>query len=151
MKKILNILELSVIMAFIAFVLFSGFAKGQNPDYSRKYRVIAYKTGHPEINSTSNEVNVVPAMSLYVPNTFTPNGDGLNDTFGAYGEAVKVFTMQIYDRWGAMIFEADDMSKQWDGTYKGKMSSQGTYVYKITAQAASGTKISKNGTVNLIQ
>ncbi|MBK9638415.1 MAG: gliding motility-associated C-terminal domain-containing protein [Bacteroidetes bacterium] len=48
-------------------------------------------------------MDIVPAISFYIPNTFTPNGDGMNDTFGIAGEGVQDFSMQIFNRWGQLI------------------------------------------------
>ncbi|MBL0339536.1 MAG: gliding motility-associated C-terminal domain-containing protein [Bacteroidetes bacterium] len=92
----------------------------QNVEASRKYRVVAYKNGNSSVTSTSNTTEVVPYMSIYIPNSFTPNGDGMNDSFGAYGEAIKEFRMQIFNRWGQMIFEANNVEYRWDGTYNGE-------------------------------
>ena len=83
--------------------------------YSRKYRVVAYKNGSPQTFSVSNEVEVIPPMTLYIPNTFTPNGDGLNDTFGIAGEAVKDFKMEVFNRWGQLVFESTNPNLRWDG------------------------------------
>ena len=113
--------------------------------YSRKYRVTAYKNGNPLVFSLSNEVEVVPAMTIYIPNTFTPNGDGMNDTFGVSGEAIKDFNMIIYNRWGQMIFETSDANIQWDGTYDGQKAPQGAYAYTLTAQGPVGGKQTKIG------
>jgi gliding motility-associated-like protein len=145
-----RLLEIALMLFCLGAILYSTFAKGQTVNLTRKYRVIAYKSGNPSVTSTSNETVVVPSMSLYVPNTFTPNGDGLNDNFGAYGESVTEFTMQIYDRWGEKIFECADVKKHWDGSYKGKPAPQGSYVYQITAQGADGHRTVKKGTVNLV-
>lgn len=116
----------------------------------KKYRVIAYKTGQPHITSVSNEVIIVPAMSIYVPNTFTPNGDGLNDTFGVAGEAIEEFRMQVFNRWGQLVFESKNAMDRWDGTYLGEAVPMGTYVYKITAATAKGGRQLKEGQVNVI-
>jgi len=117
---------------------------------SRKYRVIAYKTGQPLVFSISNEVEIIPAMSLYIPNTFTPNGDGLNDTFGVAGEAIKDFRMQIFNRWGQLIFETSNSNERWDGTYGGQKVPMGTYVYKVSAGSPNGQRQNKEGNLNVI-
>ncbi|HOS48836.1 MAG TPA: gliding motility-associated C-terminal domain-containing protein, partial [Bacteroidia bacterium] len=59
-----------------------------------------------------NEVEIIPQMSFYIPNTFTPNGDGLNDTFGIAGEALKEFRMQIFNRWGQLVFESGNPNER---------------------------------------
>lgn len=56
-----------------------------------------------------------PEMSLFIPNAFTPDNDGLNDVFKAYGEYIANFEMQIFDRWGVLIFETNDIEKGWNG------------------------------------
>lgn len=117
---------------------------------SRKYRVIAYKTGQPQVFSISNEVEIIPAMTLYIPNTFTPNGDGLNDTFGVAGEAIKDFKMQIFNRWGQLIYESSNANERWDGTYGGQKVPMGTYVYKVTASSPNGQRQNKEGNLNVI-
>lgn len=143
--------EIALMIACVAGIFYSTFAPAQNVNYSRKYRVIAYKNGNPSITSVSNETTVVPTISLYVPNTFTPNGDGLNDTFGAYGEAIKGYTMEIYDRWGAKIWSTDNANQKWNGQYKGQLAPQGSYAYKIVALGPDGKTTTKKGSVNLIR
>lgn len=117
---------------------------------NRKYRVIAYKTGSPQIFSVSNEVNIIPNMSIYIPNTFTPNGDGLNDTFGVAGEAIQEFNMKIFNRWGQLIYETSNANDRWDGTFLGQKVPMGTYVYKVSASSPNGTHQNKEGNVNVI-
>lgn len=89
-------------------------------------------------------------MTIFIPNSFTPNGDGLNDTFGVYGESIKQYSMEIYNRWGEKVFESANINEQWDGTYNGKNVPEGTYVYRVTAREESGNNTSRNGTVNII-
>ena len=71
---------------------------------------------------------------IFAPNSFTPDNDGLNDTwFPTYSTSIdeNYFEVQIYNRWGEMIFEAKDFSNTWDGTYKGTACQVGTYTYRI--------------------
>jgi gliding motility-associated-like protein len=145
-----RIAEVSVMLVCLGGILYSTFTSAQAPNNERKYRVIAYKMGANEITSTSNETSVTPNMSIYVPNSFTPNGDGLNENFGAYSESVKSFTMEVYDRWGELIFQSSDINMRWDGKYKGQAAPQGSYVYKILAKSITGKQITKKGSVNLI-
>lgn len=129
---------------------FLTLAYSQNVLGTRKYRVTAYKTGNTSITSTSNTVEVVPYMSIYIPNSFTPNGDGLNDDFGAYGEAINDFTMRIFNRWGQIVFESANAAQRWDGTYDGVKVPQGSYVYKVSAIGISGNREVKKGTVTVV-
>ena len=78
-------------------------------------------------------------QSFYLPNAFTPNGDGLNDEFKPVQryDLVKTYRLFIYNRWGQLIFETADINRGWDGTFKGKPVEQGTYVYKIVYTASS--------------
>ncbi len=70
---------------------------------------------------------------LYVPNVFTPNGDGVNDLFFAYTEGLKTFKMIVCDRWGEKVFETTNVYEGWDGTYKGVLMPPGVFVYYIDA------------------
>lgn len=134
---------------FVMLLFLSGISNAQ-VNYSRKYRVIAYKNGDLNTYSVSNEVEIIPAMSLYIPNTFTPNGDGLNDTFGIAGEAIKEFNMKVFNRWGQMIFESTHTDLRWDGTFDGVAVPEGAYAYKVVVRSAQGKKAVKEGNVNVI-
>ncbi|HTA81624.1 MAG TPA: PKD domain-containing protein [Bacteroidia bacterium] len=82
-------------------------------------------------------VEISPFFTLYIPNAFSPNGDGLNDVFTAKGTYVCGFEMYIFDRWGMLLYYTQDMSKGWDGTVQGgsAICQEDTYVYLITAQS----------------
>ncbi|MDQ3846347.1 MAG: gliding motility-associated C-terminal domain-containing protein, partial [Bacteroidota bacterium] len=76
-------------------------------------------------------INVV--TSLYIPNSFTPNGDGRNDLFRIPpSTSLKLKELAIYDRWGNKVFSTTDVGKGWDGTYKGVDLDSGVYVYFLT-------------------
>lgn len=70
-----------------------------------------------------------PVM-VYFPNAFTPNGDGLNDEYEPAGKDVTSFEMTIYNGWGQAIFYTNAIGKKWDGTFNGKISPLGVYIYK---------------------
>lgn len=69
--------------------------------------------------------------AIYLPNSFTPDGDGLNDLFYAIGVDIIEFEIFIFNRWGEQIFYADNMETGWDGTYKGTLVKNDTYVWKV--------------------
>ena len=83
--------------------------------------------------NASVQVTVIPTYDIFVPNAFTPNGDGNNDYFEVFGnkEAWKYFAVEVFDRWGEKMLESNDMNFKWDGEYKGKPGLMGVYVYQI--------------------
>ncbi len=90
---------------------------------------------------------------IYIPNAFTPNGDGLNDIFKV--ETVielKEFKLMIFDRTGELIFESSDISKGWDGTFKGKAVPMGVYVYTVKAIIKDSNElINREGIVTVLR
>jgi gliding motility-associated-like protein len=72
-------------------------------------------------------------VAVYIPNTFTPNDDNINDVFNIKGLGLKPdgYVMQIFDRWGTLIFTTRDINKGWDGTVKGQKAAEGVYVYSV--------------------
>ncbi|MFZ5551559.1 MAG: gliding motility-associated C-terminal domain-containing protein [Bacteroidota bacterium] len=105
---------------------------GNNP--VNDYRVVAHKKNNTAIESVSNEVQIATPISIFIPNAFTPNEDGTNDEFGIVGEGVEEMTLYIFNRWGEVIFESNDVSKKWNGTFKGEKCENGVYVYKVVAR-----------------
>jgi gliding motility-associated-like protein len=88
---------------------------------------------------------------VFIPNTFTPNGDGNNDIFFAYGSSMVNASMRIYDQWGHVIFISQQMTMGWDGTYRGQPQPNGVYVYVIDVLMRDGTKVMRKGTVTLLK
>lgn len=93
--------------------------------------------------------------ALYIPNTFTPNGDGHNDVFFPQGIGVdpENYNMYIFDRWGNMIYTTNTWPGGWDGTVQGSstLCQIDTYVYKITTKDPNGARRVYIGHVNLIR
>jgi gliding motility-associated-like protein len=76
-------------------------------------------------------VDSIP-FSIYIPNVFSPNGDGVNDFYYVQAENVETFEMHVYDRWGNKVFESYDLSTRWDGTdLSGKTLPAGVFAYVI--------------------
>jgi gliding motility-associated-like protein len=68
---------------------------------------------------------------LFIPNTFTPNGDGVNEIFKTYSEILDKYELLIYDRWGNLAFQTSDLSSGWNGEINGEAQPQDVYVYKL--------------------
>ena len=88
---------------------------------------------------------------VVIPNAFTPNGDGLNDVFLAFGIGVRSFYMQVVDRWGEKIFESDSMDRGWDGTYSQHFAHDGIYVCMVKYSLDGVNIRTKKGMVALIR
>ena len=93
-------------------------------------------------------------INIWIPNTFSPNGDGLNEIFKAEASTViEDFQLYIYNRWGQQIFESKDINIGWDGKYLGNEVQPGVYTWTLTYQAKKHSKIvnRKSGYVTLIK
>ncbi len=94
-------------------------------------------------------------VPFYMPNAFTPNGDGLNDTFRAVPkyDYISEYQLTIYNRWGQQIFECNDIDCGWDGTYQGNAAPNGVYIYRIVYEEISQPGHAKflDGTVVLVR
>ncbi|QHL86141.1 T9SS type B sorting domain-containing protein [Nibribacter ruber] len=114
------------------------------------YRLLS-KAKNASYQSYSNTASVEQAFQFYFPSAFTPNNDGLNDTFRAIGKFASTFTLQVLNRWGQVIFESKDFTKGWDGTYQGKPAPAGTYLYRFEATDVNGQRLTKSGPVTLVR
>jgi len=101
------------------------------------------------LDTTVVLVNVIEG--LIIPNVFTPNGDGYNDVFQVITSGIIDYDLQIYNRWGVLLFESSSTAIHWDGrTNAGVEAAEGTYFYILTAK--SGTKdYSRTGTITLLR
>jgi gliding motility-associated-like protein len=99
-------------------------------------------------------IYVEPEFHIYIPNTFTPNDDNINDVFFPKGIGIseKGYKMLIFDRWGELIFESREFKRGWDGTGRdGKKVKQDVYVYKIYVRDIKGKEHEFIGHVNCIR
>ena len=88
---------------------------------------------------------------IFVPNVFTPNGDGKNDVLRVYGNYIRSVDFKIFNQWGQLIFSTTDATAGWDGKHKGQLQPVGVYSYTLKLVRQDGTTVTKKGAVNLIQ
>lgn len=83
-------------------------------------------------DTTNDVVKILPEFRFWIPNTFTPDENGLNDVFMPVAIGVINYDFEIFDRWGERIFKTDNPKEGWNGFYKGKESKQDVYVWRIS-------------------
>ena len=101
---------------------------------------------------SSRQTLIVKPIEYFLPNAFTPNdNNNINDQFGLISDKVTSYTMIIFDRWGAMVFESNDIEKQWDGIVNGVSAQSGIYNYKVVIEDPLGDTHQLIGNVTLIK
>lgn len=113
------------------------------------YRIKVVPIGTENLISYSNTIKLDLTPQVFLPNIFTPNGDGNNDVLEIKGKYFKSAKMTILNRWGEVVFVSEDSSVGWDGTYKGSPASVDAYGYHIVAFDNAGKEISLKGIVSL--
>ena len=98
-------------------------------------------------------VSVVIRNNVIIPNAFSPNEDGVNDTFQPFitSGTPKTFALFVYDRWGNRVYETTDIANGWDGTYKGFNCEVGVYVYYVAVTYMDNTDEIIKGNVTLVK
>lgn len=104
------------------------------------------------IGTSSVLVKVYKGVTFYIPNAFTPNGDGINETFKPIAPGIKQINyFRIYNRWGKLMFETNNALNGWDGKYLGTPQPTAVYVWIIKGIDITGKIIEQKGTVTLIR
>ncbi|MCF8327036.1 MAG: gliding motility-associated C-terminal domain-containing protein, partial [Bacteroidales bacterium] len=104
--------------------------------------------------STANTTVIAEdCSSFYIPNAFTPDGDGLNDVFRPLGQfaAIDEYEMIIYNRFGDVIFQSEDPQEGWNGIIDGEYAPHGVYVYYVHYKSIWGKEFEKTGSVTLLK
>jgi gliding motility-associated-like protein len=128
---------------------------GLSPDQSVTIRVRALGGSSCETSELSAPVTG-KAMNpqgnkIFVPNVFTPNGDGFNDIHYVYGTTVASVIVRYYNQYGQMIFETKDQRRGWDGTDGGRQQPVGVYIYVLRAVLQDGSIVNMKGTVTIVR
>ena len=120
-------------------------------NFSQRYRIKAYENGGNGDTSWSNEIFFNFDPVIWVPNAFTPNNDGINNTFKIVYGSIKTFQINIYDRWGTFLFSTRDINENWDGTFKGQPCPDGVYIYTLKYTGADNISKHLAGNITLLR
>lgn len=128
-----------------------------HPSYTRTYWARATnEAGCETLDSVTVTVRC-NGSQVFIPNTFTPNGDGQNDWFFPQGEGLdRMTTFRVFNRWGELVFETQHIplnspSSGWDGTFKGQPLAPDTYIYTMSSRCRSGEIVDFKGDITLIR
>jgi gliding motility-associated-like protein len=91
------------------------------------------------------------AGDIFIPNAFTPNGDGMNDVFKVYGHIIANVHLKIFNQYGELICESRDITEGWNGMHKGKLQPSGVYTYVMRLALTDGSDIRRKGFVLLLR
>jgi gliding motility-associated-like protein len=128
-----------------------------NPQFTTDYHIsVIDRFGCKNSGNVTVKV-ICNGQNFFVPNTFTPNGDGVNDVFYLRGTGLfRVNSIMIFDRWGEVVFEkknfqVNDPAAGWDGTFRGKKAKADVYVYQLEIVCDNGDIMKYSGNIALIQ
>ncbi len=135
-----------------------GMSNEQNPSYlySNPGLYYVWLTVTDENNcehSAMRTINVLEEYFSYSPNAFSPNGDGINDVFSPILTDIDygTYEINIFNRWGDIVFQTNNYDESWDGTFKGDNLPQAIYTYKITYKTRRGLEKQERGDIVLIK
>ena len=119
------------------------------PDESTTYTITVEDNGC----FATAQVNIIVEYDpvVYVPNIFSPNGDGNNDVLFVRGKGIESFNFVVYDRWGEKVFQSISLESGWDGSFRGKAMNPAVFMYYLDVNFKDGTAVSKKGDVTLIR
>lgn len=117
---------------------------------NNEYKLTVTYNGVCKVEATA-KVTVAGNPAPFIPNAFSPNGDGNNDVFMVFGKNLVSVDMKIFNRWGELVFSSDNQFNGWDGTYKGELQNTNVFVYQVSATFLDGRTFDSKGTVTLIR
>ena len=108
-------------------------------------------------DTTSGLIKVEPEITVFIPNAFTPNDLAViktefkNEVFKVVANSISSFNMQIFNRWGELLFETTDINDGWDGNFKSREAPEGVYVYSVVVHSKLGKKYTFTGNITLFR
>lgn len=121
------------------------------PTVTTQYIVTAFNSIYCHRQDTITVKIDLTCGDFFIPNVFSPNGDGLNDFVNAHGFCISSYNLQIFNRWGEKVFETTDKSYGWDGSFRGKPMDIGVFMYKVEGITIEGKPFSLKGNVTLLR
>ena len=134
-----------------------GFSVVENPNYRYAdtgwyaITLIAENSTERCSDTASKSVYVAESVVIWIPNSFSPNGDVINDGFKPYIRGLQEYHLQIYDRWGQLIWESRDPSESWDGTFQGELVQNDAYLYILTGLDIHGNEIEEFDNIYILR
>lgn len=122
-----------------------------NPTKTTQYILTGYNSRQCYSSDTLNVIVVEDCGEMYVPNAFTPNGDGHNDVLYVRGICLESLTFIVFNRWGEKVFETTDKNIGWDGTYKGDKLNTGAFVFRLEGRTYDGKSFTSKGNITLLR
>lgn len=122
-----------------------------SPTVTTNYIVTGYNSSKCKYNDTLRVCVLDDCGTMYVPNAFSPNGDGINDVLYVRGKCLANFTFQIFNRWGEKVFESSDINFGWDGTFNSEPMNTGVFVYRLQGTTYNNDPFSMKGNITLIR
>lgn len=116
-----------------------------------QYKVVAIPADTIQLIASSNTIRLKPLSTLFVPNAFSPDGNGINETFGPKGQFVYDYSIEIFNSWGEKLFRSTDCFAEWDGSYQGETCQDGLYYYMVHARGTDGKLYNLNGIFYLLR
>jgi len=117
-------------------------------EYSYRVKASSVVSG---FESFSNIISYRRNAGVFVPDAFTPNGDGFNDVLEAKSTRLKSFDFSVFNRWGEVVFRSDVLTNGWDGKINGINAPVGSYIYKVTFVDDINQTVEKSGTFMLLR
>ncbi len=125
------------------------FANGKD-NYQQIFRIKAYELNGDRV-SWSNDIVINYEPVVFIPNAFSPNRNGMNEVFLPFTGGIKLFHMDIFNRWGEKVFESNSSTEGWNGEMMGKPAMEGIYVYQLQYTDFRGKQYQTGGTLHLIR
>jgi gliding motility-associated-like protein len=104
-----------------------------------------------QLSNAATRQGTTSTKEVFVPNAFSPNGDGKNDVLLVYGNIIQTLDFKVFDQWGNLVFQTNDKNKGWDGSVNGKQQPVGVYVFALNAVLQDNTIVNQKGSINLIR
>lgn len=124
---------------------------GAFPAQTTVYTLVVHDEVTNCYDTTKFKLEVDASKRIYIPNAFTPNGDGKNDVWQVFSKGVKYFKVQIFNRWGEKVFETLDITRGWDGTFHGAAVNPGIYTYIVAVTYLDSERVNQSGTITVVK
>ena len=129
----------------------TGSVTTAGPSQTTQYILTGYNSKDCFSSDTINVIVIDDCGDMFVPNAFSPNGDGTNDVLKVRGLCLETMTFMIFSRWGEKVFETADINVGWDGTYHGEKMNTAVFVYRLEGKTFTGKGFSLKGNITLIR